>query len=140
MATSPARSEPGLLARALDWIKARAARDSELAGLSRTDIAALAADLGLSEADFRDVLPRTEDNSRLMDRMILARGLDPAMLRHRLAALMRDLELTCTRCPDTARCRRELDAGTAATQCHAYCLNADTFDDLVAAEVASHCS
>jgi len=134
METSPTRNEPGLLTRALDWIKARAARQDELARLSGHDIAAMATDLGLSEADLRDVLPRAADNSLLMDRMILARGLDPVAVRHSLAALVRDLELTCTRCPDTARCRRELDAGTAATHCHEYCLNADTLDDLVEAQ------
>ena len=137
METSPARNDPGLLARALDWIKAHAARQEELARLTGNDITTMAADLGLSEADLRDVLPRAADNSLLMDRMIQARGLDPATVRRNLAALVRDLELTCTRCPDTARCRRELDAGTAATRCHEYCPNADTLDDLVEAQALS---
>ena len=134
METSSAHNDPGLLARALDWIKARAARQDELARLSGSDVAAMAADLGLSEADLRDVLPRATDNTLLMDRMIQARGLDPVTVRRSLAALVRDLELTCTRCPDTARCRRELNAGTAAARCHEYCPNADTLDDLVAAQ------
>jgi hypothetical protein len=29
------------------------------------------------------------------------------------------------------KCRRELEAGTAALDCHAYCLNTPTFDDLI---------
>jgi hypothetical protein len=136
MDNSLVHAEPGPLARILDWIKVRLDRNSEVARLSRGDIAAMAADLGLSEADFRDVLPRTADNGMLMDRMILARGMDPTAVRHSLAALVRDLELICTRCPETTRCRRELDAGTAAEHCHQYCLNAVTFDDLVATLVA----
>ena len=135
METSPVE-EPGLLARVFDWIKERTARQEELGRLSRGDLAAMASDLGLSEADLRDVLPRSADNTLLMDRMMQARGLDPEAVRHSFASLVRDLELTCTRCGAVGRCRRELESGTAATHCHEFCLNADTLDDLLEAQSA----
>jgi len=131
METSPAHDEPGLLARALDWIKAFHARQDELGRLSRDDIAVMATDLGLSEHDLCDVLPRGTDNTLLMDRMLLARGLDPEAVRRSLTPLLRDLELNCTRCAATGRCRRELQAGTAAARCHDFCPNADTIDDML---------
>ena len=134
METSPAHNEPGLLARMLDWLKSYSARQEEMGRLTRGDVALMASDLGLTEAELRDVMPRTVDNRALMERMLRARGLDPVRVRHSFAALMRELELTCTRCPDTARCRRELDAGTAALHCHEYCVNADTIDDLAEAQ------
>lgn len=120
------------LGRALDWIKARLAQDSELATLSRFDLDYMAADLGITEADLRDVLPRAADNSLLMDTMMRARGLDPAVVRASCAALMRDLELTCTRCGAATRCRNELAEGTAVAHCHEYCGNAETFAALLA--------
>jgi hypothetical protein len=136
METSPAQTQPGVLARMLDWLKCYSARQQEMRRLTRGDLALMASDLGLTEADLRDVMPRTADNHALMERMLQARGLDPVTVRHGFAVLMRDLELICTRCPDTARCRRELDAGTAALHCHEYCVNADTIDDLVEAQSA----
>ncbi len=131
------QDRPGLLARTLDWIKARLARSEELGRLSRGDLAAMASDLGLSEADLRDVLPRAADNSGLMDRMLQARGLDPVSVRQGLAALERDLERVCTLCNATGRCKRELDAGTAAAHCHEFCENADTLDDLIEIRAAA---
>ena len=132
METSPVRDDPGLLARALDWIKAFHARQAELGRLSRDDIAVMATDLGLSESDLCDVLPRNTDNTPLMDGMLRARGLDPDAVRRSLTPLLRDLELSCTRCAATGRCRRELQAGTAAEHCHDFCPNADSIDDLLA--------
>lgn len=132
METSPGANEPGLLARALDWIKAYNARQQELGRLSGDDIAIMATDLGMSAADLCDVLPRGTDNTFLMDRMLLARGLDPEEIRRTLTPMLRDLELACTRCAATGRCRRELQAGTAAEHSHDFCANADTIDDLLA--------
>ena len=131
METSAAHHEPGLLARALDWIKAYNARQQELGRLSRDDIAVMASDLGLSTSDLCDVLPRGSDNTLLMDRMLEARGLDPEEVHRSLTPLLRDLELTCTRCAATGRCRRELQAGTAAQHAHDFCPNADTVDNLL---------
>jgi len=55
----------------------------------------------------------------------------PAQVRLSFATLMRDVERVCSRCRSTGRCRRELDAGTAAAHAHEYCPNAGTFDDLI---------
>ena len=80
-----ASSELGLLAKAFDWIKARASRDNELAAMSRADLHYLAVDLGVTEADLRDIVPCVTDNSVLMDDMMRARGLDPDNVRHSFA-------------------------------------------------------
>jgi hypothetical protein len=45
--------------------------------------------------------------------------------------VLRDAERVCSQCGNTRRCKRELDAGTAAAHGDAYCPNAATFDDLV---------
>jgi Family of unknown function (DUF6455) len=124
-------TETGLLARAFDWIRERARRSQELASLTQADLDFMASDLGITPADLLDVLPRSADDSYLMDRMLEARGLDPDRIRHNLAAVIRDMELVCTRCHATGVCRRDLINGTAAGHCHQYCANAETIDDIL---------
>ncbi len=124
--------DQGLLGRLFDWVKAHTHRDDDLSALTRGDLGIMAADLGITEADLREVLPRTSDNSLLMDQMMVARGLDPDRVRRSCASLVRDLELTCSRCGSSHRCRRDLAAGTAAEHAHEYCGNAETFGELLA--------
>lgn len=130
-------AEHSLFIRAIEWIRAYAARQQELNSLSRDDIEVMASDLGLSTADLCDVLPRGADNTALMESMLRARGLDPEQVRSSLTPLLRDLELTCTRCAATGRCRRELQAGTAAQHAGEFCGNADTIGEL-ARELRPH--
>jgi uncharacterized protein YjiS (DUF1127 family) len=126
----PTSSDSNLLSRVCDWIKARASRDNELAAMSRMDLQYLAADLGITEADVREVVPRVTGHGDLMDKMMRARGLDPAAVRRAFSAVARDMELTCARCRDSRICRRELESGTAALYCHDFCANAVTLDTL----------
>jgi hypothetical protein len=128
---SHTQADMGLLARAFDWIRERARRSQELANLSRADLDYMASDLGISQADLMDVLPRAADNSFLMDRMMEARGLDPDQVRRSLGALVRDMELVCTRCHASGVCRRDLLNGVADAHCHEYCGNAETMDEIL---------
>jgi hypothetical protein len=123
--------QSGLFGRVAHWVAARAHAAEELERLSRGDLSDMARDLGLAESELRNLLPRAADNTRLMDAMLRARGLDPEQIARRSAPLMRDLELTCTRCGAVTRCRRELAAGTAAGHCHAFCANAGTMDAIL---------
>jgi hypothetical protein len=125
-----ASTDSSLLSRAFDWIKTRASRDNEIAAMSRADLHYLAADLGITEADLRDVVPKVTDHSELMDKMMRSRGLDPDAVRRSFSAIVRDMEVTCARCRDSRVCRRELEAGTAATYCHDFCANAEAMDYL----------
>ena len=122
--------EPSLLAKALDWIKARASRDNEIAAMSHMDLHYLANDLGVAETDLREIVPEVADHSELLDRMMRARGLDPAVVRRRFRACARDMEITCARFRDSRVCRRELDSGTGALYCHDFCANATAMDGL----------
>lgn len=126
-----ALANPGLLGRVLDWVRVRCGTGDELAALSRNEIRDLASDLSLSEGDLLALSASMADNTVLMEGMMRARGFEPAQVRQSFATLMRDVERVCSRCRVTGRCRRELDAGTAAEHAHEYCPNAGTFDDLV---------
>jgi hypothetical protein len=128
-----ASAEPSLLARTLDWIKARISRDNELAAMSRSDLQFLATDIGLTEADLRDVVQQISDHSELMDRMLNARGLNPRDVRLAFRGVIREMEVTCVRCRDVGICRMELEAGTAGRHSHEFCPNAGLMDELLAA-------
>lgn len=128
-------TQAGLLNRVIDWFVDRGWRGGDTSQLSGHDLQLLASDLGVTEADLMDVLPRGPDNRLLMDRMMLARGMDPDKVRRMGVALVRDLELTCTRCRSTSRCGRDLAEGTAADTCHEYCGNADSFDWIMESRV-----
>lgn len=130
MSDTGAQIGQGLIGKVAHWIATRARASAELARLSHGDIDGMARDLGVSQSDLRDVLPRGTDNTKLMEAMMRARGLDVDRVAHLAGAAMRDLELTCTRCGAATRCRRELAAGTADADCHEFCGNADTFDAL----------
>ncbi len=127
----PALANPGLLGRVLDWVRARGGTSGELAGMTRNEIRDLAGDLSLSEGDLVALSSSLHDNTPLMEGMMRARGFDPDDLRRSFAILVRDVERVCSQCRTTGRCRRELDAGTAAQHAHEYCPNAGTFDDLI---------
>jgi hypothetical protein len=128
----PELCHSGLLGCVLAWVRAHVPPDSDLAMLSREDLLVMAKDLSLAESDLLSLRAGARDNTVLMERMMRARGLDPDRMRDTFGASMRDLERVCTRCRSTGRCRRELDADTAALHCYDYCPNAATFDNLVA--------
>jgi hypothetical protein len=98
--------------------------------MSRDELRGLASDLSLSEGDLAALSTTLNDNTALMEGMMRARGFDPSQVRRSFGTLMRDVERVCSLCRATGRCRRELDAGTAAAHAHEYCPNAATFDDL----------
>jgi Family of unknown function (DUF6455) len=123
-----------MFSRAIDWLKAHTVGGDDLGAFSRSDLQVMANDLGVTQADLLDVLPRHEDHSDLMDRMMRDRGLDPDKIRRAVGPLMRDLEITCTRCGAVSRCRRDLAAGQAVEHCHEYCGNAETIDELLATD------
>ena len=124
-------TDAGLFTRVFSWLVTHHVREGEIEALSRGDLAHLASDLGVTQADLMTLLPEGTDHRDLMDQMIRAHGLDPAALRALPTALMRDLEMTCSRCGNTARCARDLKAGTAAANCQSYCGNASAFDAMI---------
>jgi hypothetical protein len=129
--TEMALVNPGLIGHLLDWMRAHAGTGSDLTAFSREELRTIAGDLAIAPGDLLAMSWGARDNTVLMERMMRARGLDPERMRDAFVMLLRDVERVCTQCKATGRCRRELDAGTAAAHCRDYCPNAGTFDDLV---------
>ncbi len=91
----------------------------------------LAADIGISESDFRALAPRLADHSGQMNEMMRAQGLDPEAVRAAFGGLVRDMELTCALCPNPALCRRRLADGTAMDRADEFCPNAGAMEALL---------
>jgi len=122
---------PGLLARVLDCVRAHVVPGTDIGTLTRDDLRHIAGDLALAESALLSLSVGARDNTALMERMMQARGLDPEEMQRTFGMALRDAERVCSQCANTKRCRRELDAGTAATHRDVFCPNAATFDDLV---------
>lgn len=118
--------------RALQRIGARRHVSGAMANLAGAELRHIAADLNVSESDLLVLSSGAADNTALMEALMRARGLDPNAVRRELPIVQRDIERVCTVCGHASRCRSELEAGTAPKHDHDYCLNAYTFDDLVA--------
>lgn len=131
MPHTPHTHDDSLLARAFSWIMTHRTQEGRVAGLSNGDLRNLAADLGVTQADLLHVLPEGTPPRDLMDQMIRAHGLDPAVIRALPTAMVRDLEVTCSRCGNASRCERDLKAGQAAVNSHKYCGNAPAFDAMI---------
>jgi hypothetical protein len=97
-------------------------------------MSAIAAECGLSVTELREVVVHGSGASSLMARMMKAYGLDPEGLRTRDPHTMRGIEGLCSRCLTKGRCRRELNAGTAAGHADDFCPNAFTFERLIEAK------
>jgi hypothetical protein len=91
----------------------------------------MAADLGLSSSELRDMAKRGPGASDELHMLLAALGID----LHRAADLelttVRDMQRLCGQCVSKKQCARELAAGSAAESYHQFCPNALTVDALL---------
>ncbi|MCF2524665.1 DUF6455 family protein [Bradyrhizobium sp. G127] len=91
---------------------------------------ALARDLALPESNVIRLIARGNRTENELHYLTSLLGLDMKSVGSSNPGLARDISIACSECAAIKRCRRELDAGSARTRYHAYCPNAQTFDDL----------
>src|SRR6478672_9635718 len=89
---------PGLLGRVLDCVRAHAVPGTDLATMTREDLRHIAGDLALAESALLSLSVGARDNTVLMERMMLARSLDPDEMRHASSMALRDAERVCSQC------------------------------------------
>ncbi|MCO5129585.1 MAG: DUF6455 family protein [Xanthobacteraceae bacterium] len=118
--------------------KDRCARASEFNSLSMAQREELARDVGLSECDFERLFAVRDRSPDEMERLMQALALDlEKMELANPGTVTRDMSVVCTVCAVVDRCRRELEAGSAARNYHEYCPNALTFEALLETEAQS---
>lgn len=112
------------------WRDAHAARAglNELENSDPQLVAEIARELRLSVPELKEAVAKGAGSDQLMARMMVTFGLDAVSLRSDMPTVLRDVEISCSRCNAKGRCNRELDAGTAAQNAPDFCPNVATFE------------
>ena len=106
---------------------------NELMNCSADDVARIAADLNINQSELAAVVERGPGAADLLQKLLVALGIDPKDIDHRDPAVMRDLQRSCVMCDEKRRCKFDLANGIAADNFRDYCPNAHTLDALLQA-------
>ena len=112
-----------------NYRKARAAQ-AELAKCGTDEVARIAHDLGVSSEELYNLAGKSADSADLLQKMLVALGVDPKALAHDDPTVMHDLQRLCVMCGHKQQCAHEFDVGTAAENYRKFCPNAYTLDAL----------
>ena len=116
-----------------DWVNNyRNAASGGLSHCDRDEVAQIANDIGMSPGELRELSTRGPGAADLVQKMLVALGVDPMVLADKNPLVMRDLQRLCSNCGDKGRCAHELADGTAAAHFHEFCPNAFTLEALFA--------
>jgi transcriptional regulator with XRE-family HTH domain len=116
------------------WMKKyRSARGlrSDLMNCSADEVAKMARDLKIQPAELAALATRSPDSADLLQRLLVALGVDANGLEHDDPSVMRDLQRLCTTCGEKRRCQFDLANGVIVDNYHDYCPNAFTLDALL---------
>jgi len=115
-------SVSGLFARARRKYQSR----RELDALTTADRSTIAADLGITESQLRQ-LAAQDNGPPQLHKMMEALKIPLAEMSSD-PRLQRDMETVCSICNQKRKCRRALQNGHATAQFHAFCPNASNLD------------
>jgi hypothetical protein len=119
----------GITAMIMGW-RERLTAGAELQLLGADGRQGIARELGVAEGLLAALAARGRQSAAELPRMMRALALDPEEVGRRRPRVLRDLEVTCSLCRHTARCRRDLDAGRALVSFGAICPNKQTLTAL----------
>ena len=115
------------------WVKKyryAAGLRGELARCGPDEVALTARELGLSADELWRIARKGPDAADLLQKMLLALGVNPKTLASQDPMIMRDLQRLCITCAQKKRCRHELAGGTAGKNFREFCPNAYTLKAL----------
>lgn len=116
-----------------DWVNRyrQLTGPSALGDCDSQEVARIAADLGITAAELRDLAEAKPGSAALLNEMLPALGIDPKTLAESDPLVTRDLRRLCVTCRNKNLCRREIDELGAAAHYHEFCPNAVTLDALL---------
>jgi len=123
-----------ILGAIADWVKKYryvAGLRNELAYCGPEEIANTARELGLSSRDLYRIARKGPHAADLLQKMLLALGVNPQALASQDPMIMRDLQRLCIMCGQKKQCKHELAAGTAGKNYREFCPNAFTLEALL---------
>jgi hypothetical protein len=116
------------------WVKryrrARGLRE-ELANCSPDEVARIAKDLRIASDDLVALAKKGPGAADLLQKLLVALGVDPKGLAHTDPAVMRDLQRLCVTCGHKQQCTHDLDIGVMNENFRDYCPNAYTLTALL---------
>jgi hypothetical protein len=102
----------------------------ELAACPAGELRRIAAEVGVSGADLRQLCRNPVGPSELPPQRLDLLGLDANYLQQEMPLMFRDLARVCANCQASRRCGRDLARGDVETGMDTYCLNGATLDAL----------
>jgi hypothetical protein len=103
---------------------------AELQRCGEEEVARIAHDLSVSPAELASLASKGPNSALLLDKMLVALGVDRENKHVKDPRMMRDLQRLCFACDHKKLCAHELAAGTAKEHYHEFCPNAYTLDVL----------
>jgi hypothetical protein len=119
----------GLLAGWWKNYREKRAAINELAGCEPSEVARIAADLGVSSSELRFLAASDKGAADLLRRRLQALRIDPTSVD---PAVMRDLQLHCAQCNSKKLCAHELEDKPPIQTWPLYCPNEATIDAVTA--------
>jgi hypothetical protein len=105
---------------------------NELATCPPGELGRIAADVGLTAADLRQLCRNDFGPRELLPRRLDMLGIDPEFVRQAAPTTFRDLARVCASCQASRRCARDLARGDVQAGLASYCLNGSSIDALTA--------
>ena len=123
-----------ILGAIADWVRKyryAVGLRNELAQCGPEEVASTARELGLSSRDLYRIARKGPNAADLLQKMLLALGVNPQKLASEDPLIMRDLQRLCIMCGQKKQCKHELAARTAGKNFRDFCPNAFTLDALL---------
>jgi hypothetical protein len=119
------------------WVvKYRYARGirSELMNCSAEDVAGIARELRIHPTELATLAKKGPNAADLLQKLLIALGVDSTGLEHDDPLVMRDLQRLCITCGYKRQCELDLADGRMTENFHDYCPNAYTLEALLRAK------
>jgi hypothetical protein len=91
----------------------------------------MASDMGITSNELTALARKGPHAADLLQKLLVALGVDAEGLAHDDPMIMRDLQRLCTTCGHKRQCALDLEAGIAASNFRDYCPNSFTLDALI---------
>ena len=126
-----------ILGAVAEWVRTYARRRgyrNELMNCSADDVARIAADLKVNQGELAALAEKGPNAADLLQKLLVALGINPKGLDHHDPAVMRDLQRSCIMCDEKGRCTFDVTNGAITEKFRDYCPNAFTLDALLKAK------
>ncbi len=105
--------------------------NNESSRCSPNDVMRMAAEIGVSPSQLKELTREGGGNANLLKRMLVALQVDPKVIAEIDPLVMREMKWLCITCTDKTQCEHDLANGTAVEHFHKYCPNAVSLDELL---------